>query len=135
MTLGDIIKDYRKKHDLSMDAFSEKSGISKAYISLLEKNKHPKTGKNIAPSIQCIKQAADGMNMDFNVLFGLIDGNVTVGESIKKENIFNFDSDPDVRRIQRARQKMPEEDRAFMMQMLKRSFGEYFEDDSSDDPD
>ena len=81
MTLGDIIKDYRKKHDLSMDAFSEKSGISKAYISLLEKNKHPKTGKNIAPSIQCIKQAADGMNMDFNVLFGLIDGNVTVGES------------------------------------------------------
>ncbi len=118
-----------------MDAFSEKSGISKAYISLLEKNKHPKTGKNIAPSIQCIKQAADGMNMDFNVLFGLIDGNVTVGESIKKENIFNFDSDPDVRRIQRARQKMPEEDRAFMMQMLKRSFGEYFEDDSSDDPD
>ncbi len=135
MTLGDIIKDYRKKHDLSMDAFSEKSGISKAYISLLEKNKHPKTGKNIAPSIQCIKQAADGMNMDFNVLFGLIDGNVTVGESIKKENIFNFDSDPDVRRIQRARQKMPEEDRAFMMQMLKRSFGEYFEDDGSDDPD
>ena len=135
MNLGDIIKDYRKKHDLSMDAFSEKSGISKAYISLLEKNKHPKTGKNIAPSIQCIKQAADGMNMDFNVLFGLIDGNVTVGESIKKENIFNFDSDPDVRRIQRARQKMPEEDRAFMMQMLKRSFGEYFEDDSSDDPD
>lgn len=135
MTLGDIIKDYRKKHDLSMDAFSEKSGISKAYISLLEKNKHPKTGKNIAPSIQCIKQAADGMNMDFNVLFGLIDGNVTVGESIKKENIFNFDSDPDVRRIQRARQKMPEEDRAFMMQMLKRSFGEYFEEDSSNDPD
>lgn len=135
MTLGDIIKDYRKKHDLSMDAFSEKSGISKAYISLLEKNKHPKTGKNIAPSIQCIKQAADGMNMDFNVLFGLIDGNVTVGESIKKENIFNFDSDPDVRRIQRARQKMPEEDRAFMMQMLKRSFGEYFEDDGPDDPD
>ena len=135
MTLGDIIKDYRKKYDLSMDAFSEKSGISKAYVSLLEKNKHPKTGKNIAPSIQCIKQAADGMNMDFNVLFGLIDGNVTVGESIKKENIFNFDSDPDVRRIQRARQKMPEEDRAFMMQMLKRSFGEYFEDDGSDDPD
>lgn len=37
MTLGDIIKDYRKTHHLSMDAFSEKSGISKAYISLLEK--------------------------------------------------------------------------------------------------
>ena len=61
-----------------MDDFSAKSGISKAYISLLEKNKHPKTGKNIAPSIQYIKQAADGMNMDFNVLFSMIDGDVTL---------------------------------------------------------
>ena len=76
MTLGNIIKDYRKSHNMSMDLFAEKSGISKAYISLLEKNRHPKTGKPIAPSIQCIKQAAEGMGMDFNALFGIIDGNV-----------------------------------------------------------
>lgn len=85
MTLGDIIKDYRKSHDLSMDAFSEKSGISKAYISLLEKNKHPKTGKPIAPSIQSIKQAADGMNIDFNILFNMIDGDVSL-KSTSKSN-------------------------------------------------
>ena len=78
MTLGDIIKEYRALHSLSMDAFSEKSGISKAYISLLEKNKHPKTGKPIAPSVQCIKQAADGMGMDFDILFKRIDGNITL---------------------------------------------------------
>lgn len=78
MTLGDIIKDYRTTHGLSMDGFSEKSGISKAYISLLEKNKHPKTGKNIAPSIQCIKQAASGMNMSFDDLFALLDGKVSI---------------------------------------------------------
>lgn len=64
MTLGEMIKRYRKENDLSMDAFAKRSGISKAYISLLEKNKHPKTGKPIAPSIQSIKQAADGMNME-----------------------------------------------------------------------
>ncbi len=78
MTLGEIIKKYRKDKDLSMDAFAERSGISKAYISLLEKNKHPKTGKAITPSIQCIKQAADGMNMDFNTLFSMIDSDVTL---------------------------------------------------------
>lgn len=78
MTLGDIIRTYRAEHKMSMDAFSEKSGISKAYISLLEKNKHPKTGKPIAPSIQCIKQAADGMNMDFNLLFSQIDEDIQV---------------------------------------------------------
>lgn len=87
MTLGDIIKDYRGTHKLSMDAFSEKSGISKAYISLLEKNKHPKTGKSIAPSIQCIKQAADGMGMDFNTLFGMIDGNVNLKEDVESPKV------------------------------------------------
>lgn len=81
MTLGDIIKEYRTTHNLSMDAFSERSGISKAYISLLEKNKHPKTGKPIAPSIQSIKQAADGMGIDFNTLFGKIDGNVDISDT------------------------------------------------------
>lgn len=81
VTLGEIIKEYRTTHSLSMDAFAEKSGISKAYISLLEKNKHPKTGKPIAPSIQSIKQAADGMGMDFDVLFNKIDGNISLSTS------------------------------------------------------
>lgn len=78
MTLGDIIKSYRAEHGLSMDAFSDKSGISKAYISLLERNRHPKTGKEIAPSIQSIKQAAQGMGMSFDDLFALLDGKVSV---------------------------------------------------------
>lgn len=44
-------------------------------------------------------------------------------------------SDPDIRRIQRARKNMPEADKKFMMDMLIRSFSEYFEDDGSDDAD
>lgn len=78
MTLGDIIKEYRTSHKISMGTFSDMSGISKAYISLLEKNKHPKTGKPISPSIQCIKQAADAMGIDFNTLFERIDGTVSL---------------------------------------------------------
>ena len=38
MTLGDVIYQYRTKHNISMDKFSELSGISKGYISMLEKN-------------------------------------------------------------------------------------------------
>ena len=82
MTLGEIIKKYREEHHMSMDAFAEKSGMSKAYISLLEKNKHPKTGKPIAPSIQSIKQAADAMGVDFNNLFMMIDGDVDLAGEV-----------------------------------------------------
>ena len=73
MTLGDIIKKYREDHEMSMDNFARASGISKAYIGFLEKNKHPKTGKTIAPSVSIIKQAADGMHMDFDILFSMLD--------------------------------------------------------------
>lgn len=78
MTLGEIINEYRTKNNLSMDAFSIKSGISKAYISLLEKNRHPKTGKPITPSVQCIKQVSDAIGVDFDILFSKIDGNVSL---------------------------------------------------------
>ncbi len=81
MTLGEIIKKYRKEHKMSMDAFADKSGISKSYISIIEKNKHPKTGKPIVPSVQYIKQAADGMDMDFNELFAMIDGDVELSST------------------------------------------------------
>lgn len=80
MTLGEIIKRYREEHDISMDVFAQKSGMSKAYIHILEKNEHPKTKKPIAPSIDMIKKAADGMNMDFNILFQMIDGEVSLKE-------------------------------------------------------
>ena len=76
MTLGEIIKQYRLDHSLSMDAFAAQSGMSKSYISILEKNQHPKTGKPVIPSITVIRQAADGMHVDFNDLIARIDGDV-----------------------------------------------------------
>lgn len=97
MTLGDIIKRYRDEHSMSMAAFAMKSGISKAYISLLEKNKHPKTGKAITPSIEVIKLAADGMGMDFNALFNMIDSDVSLGgdsdEHKNAQGSWYYDSD------------------------------------------
>lgn len=57
------------------------------------------------------------------------------GEIITINSIENFISDPDIRRIQRARNAMPEKDREKMMKILEASFEDYFEDDTSDDPD
>ena len=80
-TLGEIIYKYRKEHNLSMEAFSKASGISKAYISILERNARPGTNKPIAPSVETIKLASDGMNMDFNKLFSLLEGDISLDHS------------------------------------------------------
>ncbi|MCI7300437.1 MAG: helix-turn-helix transcriptional regulator [Clostridiales Family XIII bacterium] len=125
MTLGDIIKKYRQTHGISMDVFSEKSGISKAYISLLEKNKHPKTGKAIAPSIQCIKQAADGMNMDFNLLFSQIDSDVTLDEEVENRTKAPQLEDVYLSFAKQAQdEEIPPEDIILAIDMIKKLRGE-----------
>ncbi|HHJ8058363.1 TPA: helix-turn-helix domain-containing protein, partial [Streptococcus pyogenes] len=50
MKLGEIIKNFREEKKLSMDRFAEKSGLTKGYISMLEKNEHPKSKKPIIPT-------------------------------------------------------------------------------------
>ncbi len=67
-TLGDIIKEYREKHSMSMDDFVKISGLSKSYISVLEKNKRPGTNKPITPTLETINNVAKAMNVDINDL-------------------------------------------------------------------
>lgn len=84
MTLGDIVKNYRTEHGLSLREFSRISGVSNGYISMLEKNEHPKTKKPIVPSIEKMRCIANVMGMSFDSLLDMIDSNQPI--SIKKEN-------------------------------------------------
>nr|DAM85171.1 MAG TPA: Repressor protein CI [Caudoviricetes sp.] len=74
MRLGEIIKKYREENNLSMDDFVKVSGLSKGYISMLEKNKNPKTGNPITPSIKTYNAVAKGMNIDIESLMKLAKG-------------------------------------------------------------
>lgn len=73
VTLGDVIKAYRKSHKLSMDEFAKRSALSKGYISMLEKNKNPKTGKAIIPSIQTFQSLAKAMSTSVEALMRSVD--------------------------------------------------------------
>lgn len=73
VTLGDVIKAYRKSHKLSMDEFAKRSALSKGYISMLEKNKNPKTGKAIIPSIQTFQSLAKAMATSVEALMRSVD--------------------------------------------------------------
>ena len=88
MTLGDIIKDYREKHGLSMAGFAERSGLSKAYISILEKNKTQR-GSVPVPSIDAYRDVAKAINMDLDELVQIVDGKIKL-ENGTRENILLF---------------------------------------------
>ena len=78
MILGDLIKEYRREHGYSMDQFAKMSGLSKAYISILERNVNPVNNKPVIPSLETIKAVAQAINMDFNDVIAVLDINQPV---------------------------------------------------------
>lgn len=83
MTLGDVVKQYREKNNMSMDEFSKRCSLSKGYISMIENNINPRNNKPIAPTLPSINKIAKGMNLDLDTLLKLIDGDqlVTLDQS------------------------------------------------------
>lgn len=73
-TLGSVISMYRAEKHLSMDQFAELSGISKAYISMLERNKTPR-GDAPSPSYEIYKSVALAVGMSVEQLVALIEAN------------------------------------------------------------
>ena len=75
MYLGEILYDYRAKNKLTLKQFSERSDLSVAYLSQLENNRNPKTGRPTIPSPETFLKVAKAMNMDVDELFRKVDQN------------------------------------------------------------
>lgn len=120
MTVGERLKQLREKSGMSQVEFAAKLNVSKQNLYKYENN----IITNI-PSDK-IEDAAKILNVSPSYIMGW--------DSPEQFQLEHSD-DPDIRRIERARKHMPETDKKFMMDILTRSFSEYFEDDGSDDPD
>lgn len=106
-SLGDVIREYRATHGMSMDVFAKRAGLSKAYISMLEKNRDPRTGKNIEPSLETYIAVAraTGENVEHVLKESGSDAMVRLGQSMDKiDRAIN--THPDLHPIRRIR-KIP----------------------------
>lgn len=74
MHLGEIVSKYRKRYDVTMEEFARRSGLSKGYISMLEKIYNPNTKEEIAPSVDAIKKVSSVIGVSFNELFSMMEG-------------------------------------------------------------
>lgn len=79
MFLGDVIKEYRKNNNLTLNDFAKKTGLSVSYISQLENNRNPKTNDAIVPSLGTFSKSAMAMGMSLDELLSLVDKNQPVG--------------------------------------------------------
>lgn len=99
MILGDLIKNYRREHGYSMEQFAKKTGLSKAYISILERNVNPVNNKPVIPSLETIKAVAQAINMDFNEVIALLDGNQPVSLKGEPEIPPGFEPMPKMKKV------------------------------------
>lgn len=90
MTLGEIINQYRLEHKISMDVFSKQSGLTKGYISMLEKNEHPKSKKPIVPTEETLLKVARGMNVPVDYILNKLDPNQEIQINVSPERLGNL---------------------------------------------
>lgn len=72
MTLGDFIHTFRTDHSMNMQDFADQCRLSKAYISILERNVNPATGRPPVPSLETIQSVARVICVDFNTILSAL---------------------------------------------------------------
>ena len=78
MTLGEIIREYRTEHRLSMEEFGNRIGASKQYISMLERNMNPSTGRPPKPTLEKIAAVASVVGEPLDALLRRLDGETAI---------------------------------------------------------
>lgn len=73
MKLSEIIRKYRQANGLSQREFAKRCGLSNSYISFIENECNPKTGRPLTPNIEQYKKIADGMGFTVQKLFESLD--------------------------------------------------------------
>jgi len=93
MRLGELIKKYREEHGYSLRKFAEISGISNAYLSMLENGRYPSSDRPVVPTLTKLNQIASAMNMRVDDLIATIEdmpisiGNTPAAAALNSEDI------------------------------------------------
>jgi len=82
MLLGELIKNYRFRNDLSQREFANKCGLSNGFISMIENNRNPKTGKPISVSLINLVKLSTAMNIAPDVLLDMADFVINIDKDL-----------------------------------------------------
>ena len=118
MKLSELIIDYRHRMNISQREFSRKCDLSNTYISFLENEKNPRTGKPLIPTLEQYKKLADGMDISVHHLFELLDDDAPVNISVVTPSAADQPHTPEARILGKGIDTMPEEQRKAILNMM-----------------
>ena len=70
--LGELIKEYRYDHDISLDELAKKVGCSKQYLNFLERGVNPVSHKALTPSLKMLSKIAKTLEIPLDELVSFI---------------------------------------------------------------
>jgi len=89
MKLSAIITDYRHRMKISQREFARACNLSNSYISFLENESNPRTGRPIVPTLDQYRKISTGMQMTVHQLFKIMDEDSPVDISVPCESLEN----------------------------------------------
>lgn len=125
MTLGEIIKAYRDHHDLSLQDFADISGLSKGYVSMVEKGINGHTGKPLSPSVETLEKCAKAMGTTAKTLFAITENQLKMAhfdEVDGRSGFFLFDFTEEMKQEEElldAFRKLDDGSRSIVLNMVK----------------
>ena len=78
MKLSVIVSEYRQRLQISQREFARRCGLSNSYISFIENEANPRTGRPMVPTLEQYQKIAAGMDMTVHQLFALLDEDAPV---------------------------------------------------------
>lgn len=124
MKLSELIREYRKRTNISQREFSRKCDLSNTYISFLENEKNPKTGRPLVPTLEQYRKLADGMDITVQRLFELLDEDAPVDlhtivqNHAEQSHVFI----PDSEGFRILVKYMPQDDYLMVMQAFEKAY-------------
>ena len=124
MKLSNIVIDYRKRMQISQREFARRCDLSNSYISFIENEYNPRTGKPIVPTIEQYQKIANGMQISVQQLFELLDDDSPVElHYVPPDDPVPVT--PEARIISGGIDRMPKERREQALKILQAAFTEY----------
>lgn len=138
MNLGELIRNYRMENNLSQRKFALRCGLSNGYIAMLERNENPDTGKPINPGLDKLKLIAEAMGITSDELIDMLDDEQPVELNFgtrtqRSEETVPSPMTSEARILSAGVNKMPEDIRKRLLQMVELAFAEYFKEESKSD--
>lgn len=132
MTIGDMILKYRKEHGLSQRKFANMCKLSNGYISMIENNLNPQTGKPPTISPEYMRAIAGAMGMSMTDLARSVDPDTKIyfrvdpteglGEISSPIGMSPIDTDEKIDLMLEGMLKLSQDDRQRLLDMARIMF-------------